>query len=92
MILGISEEKLLVVLFGIIVFIFIESNQKIKNFPRFQLFLISYLLLFSGWVCGVIEELIWGDIINIIQHSVFAFSAIVFFLWIYHIFKTKKKT
>jgi len=88
----IPEIKIIEFLLGIGVFIFILLNySKLRSNPNLKIIVFAFYSLLLTNVLGILEELFWGEFLNIIQHIFLAISALLLFIWFYKVFIKKEK-
>ena len=83
----IQQGEIIVLLVGLIAFIFILSNrERLKELPAVKLLISGFILLLCGWIFTIVEGLVWNDILNMIEHICYAGSSVMIALWCWKMF------
>jgi hypothetical protein len=64
---------------------FVVGRARIKNLPRWRLFLLAFAALSAAWVLTVAEGFFLPTALNLIEHICYAVSSIAFALWCWRI-------
>ncbi|MBN1602917.1 MAG: hypothetical protein JW915_15015 [Chitinispirillaceae bacterium] len=57
--------------------------QQLRKLPFFELIFYSYLTLVVSWWLTVLEEFIWSDALNLLEHTGYLISSSLLALWCY---------
>jgi hypothetical protein len=89
----VQENEIVMLLLGIGVLIFMLGNrQKIKLIPESNVLIASFYTLIAGWVFTVVEEFIWQESFNILEHFCYAGSSVLMAVWCLKVFRNRGKT
>jgi hypothetical protein len=69
---------------------FIVGRVRIRELPRWRLFLLAFTALCVGWMFTVIEGFFWPVVLNLVEHICYAVSSIIFALWCWRIFSSRR--
>ncbi|MFW9996906.1 MAG: hypothetical protein ACFFD4_32995 [Candidatus Odinarchaeota archaeon] len=87
MILGVQESEIIIFLLGIGSLIFIQFNrQQLRRLPSSGTFLTGFYLLLAGWALSILEQFLFEDFINFVQHACFAAGWSVLATWCWLVF------
>lgn len=85
------EHEFLVLLVGVIIWIFVQSARgKLKDLPGWVLFYMAFNVFVVSMVLTILEDYIWGDVFNLIEHVGYAVSAILLAIWSWQVFMLDK--
>ena len=88
----IPESKIIDFLLIIGVLIFILMNySRIKEIPYYKILITSFLFLLFNITLAILEEIIWGNVLNLVQHSCITISSILLTIWCFKIFTNRRK-
>ena len=83
----VQENEVIVLLLGVGVLIFALTNRaRLKHLPSPRLLLTGFCVLLLGWALTVLEEFLWGEELNVVEHLCYAGSAILVLVWVYRAF------
>ena len=83
----IQQNELVTLVLGMSVLGFFALGRvRIRELPRWGLFLLTYAVLCAGWVLTVLEGFFWPNTLNVLEHICYAVSSILFALWCWRIF------
>ncbi|MFQ5952408.1 MAG: hypothetical protein ACE5JK_03280 [Candidatus Omnitrophota bacterium] len=87
------ENEVLMFLLGLGVLVFILTNRlKFKSIPASKILFIGYLLLLVGWFSTVFEGYFFENVLNYLEHTCYAISAIFIAVWCWKVFGSKEET
>lgn len=85
------EHEFLVLLVGVIIWIFIQSAQgKLKELPGWILFSTAFNVFLASMVLTVLEDYFWVKAFNLIEHIGYAVSAVLLAAWSWRVFMLDK--
>lgn len=88
----IQESELIMVLLGSGVLFFLLANTpQLRRIPEYRLLIVSYAILFFGWVLTVAEGIFLGRLLNFMEHLCYAISSAMLALWIWKVCKSGKE-
>jgi len=88
----IQENEVLTLLLGAGVLIFILINgQALKRLPSWKTLFAGFYVLLAGWVLTILEGLLWGTFLNILEHACYSASAVLVAVWCWKIYGSKKE-
>ena len=70
---------------------FVLGRVRIRELPSWRLFLLSFTALCAGWVLTVLEGFLWPVALNLVEHTCYAVSSILFALWCWRIFSERRE-
>ncbi len=83
----VEENEIVLLLFGIVVFIFmIWNRKKLNKLPRPLLIYTVYILFLASWFVTNIETFIFPFTLNILEHLFQAAGGIVLLTWTWKVF------
>ena len=86
----VQENEVVMLLLGVGVLVFILANRKrLADLPSVEILLVGYYLLLAGWLLTVLEGFFWGEVLNIVEHGLYAASAILVAAWCWRMFGQK---
>ncbi|MHA2425957.1 MAG: hypothetical protein ACXAEF_14295 [Candidatus Thorarchaeota archaeon] len=87
----IQESEFIVLLIGIGVVVFLLLNWKhLKPPASRRILLLSFSALIVGWILTILEGFFLEDLLNLLEHSSFAISAILLVIWCWSEFRKKE--
>jgi hypothetical protein len=88
----IRESKFMVLLIAMGVLVFLYLNwTNLKPLRTRKVLAASFCSLVAGSILSVLEELFWGDTLNVLQHACFSLSAVLLVIWSWIEFKNPKR-
>ena len=89
----IQGNEIVMLCLGIGGLIFLWRNrQQFDRLPYAKILILSYCILFLGWLLTVLEGFFWSNFLNYMEHTCYAVSAIIVALWFFVIFNQKEKS
>lgn len=86
------EHEFLVLLVGVIIWIFIQSAKgKLKDLPDWALFTAAFNVFLASMVLTILEDYFWEHVFNLIEHVGYAVSTILLALWSWRVFMLEKR-
>ncbi|MBW1812399.1 MAG: hypothetical protein JRJ39_01645 [Deltaproteobacteria bacterium] len=87
----IQENELILLILGIGVLAFFTMGRvRIKELPRWRMFLLAFTVLVVGWIFTILEGFFWPEVFNLIEHSCYAVNSILLAVWCWWIFTDRK--
>ncbi len=88
----ITESEIIEGLIAMGVLIFVLINYlRIKELPKSKILISSFFFLLLNNVFSILEDIIWADFLNVLQHSCLAICSILLVLWLGFIITEKRK-
>ena len=84
-----NEVVLLLLCIGVLIFT-INKRREYKRIPGWRLLLAAFCIFSAGVVCTVVEGFIWADLLNILEHLLYACSSFVLLIWCQAAFQNDK--
>lgn len=80
-----NELILLILAMGVLAF-FVVGRVRIKELPGWRTFLMAFAVLTAGWALTILEGFFWTDTLNLLEHTCYAVSSILFAVWLWRVF------
>jgi hypothetical protein len=88
----IQENEIVMLIIGLGVFIFVLGNRpQLKRIPHADWFLPAFYLLLAGWILTVVENILWGEVLNYLEHICYAAASLLLAVWCWKVFRGKKE-
>ncbi len=89
----VQENEIVMLILGIGVFLLtLKIRDNIKRIPHWRLIITGFYFLFIAWIMTVAEGLIWGDILNFLEHFCYFGSGTALAAWCWKMNFLEKKT
>jgi hypothetical protein len=89
----VEEIEVVTLLLGVAVLaLVIYRREQIKPLRFYQLLVLSFIILFCGWLFTVVETFIWEDFFNLLEHLCYSASSIVLAIWCWKSFYRPAKS
>jgi hypothetical protein len=89
----VEEIEVVTLLLGVAVLaLVIYRREQIKPLRFYQLLVLSFVILFCGWLFTVVETFIWEDFFNLLEHLCYSASSIVLAIWCWKSFYRPAKS
>ncbi|MFX0094130.1 MAG: hypothetical protein ACFFBD_20500 [Candidatus Hodarchaeota archaeon] len=89
----INQSEYLILLVGLAILVFIWLNrEEIRHLSFRKVLLAAFCVLVVGWILSIIEELLWEELLNFMQHLCFAISSFLVALWSWMTFKKQEES
>ena len=89
----VEEIEVVTLLLGVAVLaLVIYRREQIKPIRFYQLLVLSFVILFCGWLFTVVETFIWEDFFNLLEHLCYSASSIVLAIWCWKSFYRPAKS
>ena len=86
----IQENEIIMLLLAIGCTIFILVNkQKVKRIPVAKILIAGFYVLLAGYFFTILEDLLWKDFLNVLEHICYTASSILVAVWCWKIFAYK---
>lgn len=84
----VQENEVIMLLLYIGVLIFIQANRSrlLDQIPSNRTLLAGFYFLVVSSFLTVLEGLLWGDELNLLEHGCYAASAILIAVWCWQVF------
>jgi len=80
-----QDNELFTVFLGLAALVFLVAHRRaFHRLPDSPLLLAAYGSLFLGWIATVIEGFAWPAVLNLVEHSFYAVSGVLFGGWGWH--------
>jgi len=87
----VQDNELFTVVLGLAALVFFVAHRRaFRRLPDSPLLLAAYGSLFLGWIATVVEGFAWPTVFNIVEHSFYAVSGVVFGWWGWHALRRKR--
>lgn len=81
------EHEFLVLLVGVIIWIFVQSARgKLKDLPGWVWFSTAFNIFLASMVLTILEDYFWEDVFNLVEHVGYALAAVLFAFWSWRLF------
>ena len=88
----IQENEIVMLIIGLGVFIFVLGNRsQLKRIPYAELLLAGFYMLLAGWILTVVENVIWGEVLNYLEHMCYAVASVLLAAWCWKVFGGKRE-
>jgi hypothetical protein len=79
---AVQQSEVLVLLLGLGALIFCIANwRRLKALPGWGLLSASYLCLMGAWVFTVLEGVLWGTVLNLLEHVGYLAASLLAAAW-----------
>jgi hypothetical protein len=79
----VQENEAIMLLLGVGILIFALANRaRLKHLPSSGLLLTGFCVLLLGWALTVLEALLWGEALNVVEHLCYTGSAVLVLVWV----------
>lgn len=86
----IQENEVVLLILSIGVFIFIVGNRlQLKKFPASKILIAGFLVFFTGWILTVLENFLWENFLNLMEHICYIGGSVLTAVWCWKIFGRK---
>ena len=75
-----NEIVMLVLGAGVLVFI-LWKRTRLKRIPASKVLISGFCVLLAGWVATVLEGVLWGSYLNVLDHLCYAGSSVLLAIW-----------
>jgi hypothetical protein len=90
-IIMVQENEIVMLLLGGGVLIFtINKRVLFKRLPEWKILTTAFYVLFWGWMMTVIEDFLWYELLNLLEHICYATSSVLMVVWCWKVFGLKK--
>lgn len=87
----IQENEVVMALLGIGVLIFIITNRlQLKRLPASEILIAAFYVLLTGWLATVLEGFFLSKLLNYLEHTCYAGSAVLMVTWCWRVFGRKE--
>jgi hypothetical protein len=88
----IQENEIVMLIIGLGVFIFILGNRsQLKRIPHADWLLVGFHTLLAGWILTVAENVLWGEVLNYLEHICYAMASLLLAAWCWKVFRGKRE-
>jgi len=84
-----NEVAMLLICIGVFIFI-ITKRGDYKRVPHWKLILTSFYMFFGAVILTVVEEYIFKNVLNILEHLLYLCSSFIILLWCWVTFRYDK--
>ena len=84
------DEVVILVLALATLVLAVTLRPRLKGFPRLGLFMGAYLVLLAGWILTIAEDVALRETMNLLEHTCYAASTVLFALWCHRVFLGKE--
>jgi len=89
---GLSEREIIVALLGIGALLFGTWNRRrLRALPAWRVLWAGFCVLLSGWILTVLEEVLWSNALNVLEHACYAASSVLMAVWCWLAFARPQK-
>ncbi len=83
----VHEHEFMVLLVGAVIWIFTQSaDQKLKDLPNWNVFSAAFDVFLVSMVLTILEDFVWPDVVNVMEHMLYAVSALLLAFWSWRVF------
>ncbi len=83
----IRENEIVMLVLGIGVLILILANRlRLKRLPSSGILIAGFFILLLAWFLTVLEGLLWGEVLNYLEHMCYAASGVLVGFWSWKVF------
>ena len=83
----VQQNELLTLLVALSVSIFAISNRGgLRSLPHSPICLLAFALLVTGLTFTVLEDLLWEQMFNILEHACYGASSVLLAVWVWLVF------
>ncbi len=77
-----ADGEVVAALLGVGVLVFaLASGRKLSRVPSPWLLLGALAVLLVGWIATAVEELVWPDVLNLVEHTCYLVAALAVAAW-----------
>ncbi len=89
----VQENEIVTLVLAVGVLIFALANlRRIGSTAQPKVLLVAFAFACGGWVFTVVEGLAWPDLLNLIEHILYAISSITLAYWCWLVFPQRGST
>jgi hypothetical protein len=89
--LNVKPDEVIILALGVATAVLALSiRSRLKGFPLFGVFASSYIVLLAGWIFTILEDLLFREAMNMIEHFCYSASAFLLAVWCWRVFVRKE--
>lgn len=87
----VQQSELIFLLLALGVLVFIQANRlRLERTPKFRYLQVGFYLLVAASFLTVLEEFLWGEFLNLLEHGCYTASVILTAVWCWQTFTSKR--
>ena len=87
----VQQSELIFLVLALGVLVFAQANRlRLERTPKFRNLLVGFYLLVAASFLTILEEFLWGEFLNLLEHGCYAASVIFTAIWCWQTFTSKR--
>lgn len=87
-----QEREIIRLILGIGAVVFVLLHRPaLRRLPAWGTLATAFSVVLLGWTVGVVKGVLWGDILNVVEHSCYAVSSLLLAMWCWWLFATQRE-
>lgn len=89
----IHQAEGITLLLGLMALLFIFLKRKeLKRLPHSGILIGGFGVLLVGWVCTVLEGVVWTRSLHVLEHGCYTISSMLVVVWSWKVFMKREET